>query len=221
MASPQKQHVPQDSKAEKSVFKLPKQNPYKPGTLEHEMYEKLKNGLVPQDELICICGGVTKVTLFFRTLNVVANPLHPANRWSSIVERVVHGDRKFLRLIFDVPLSVKEYWELNGHPPAMGTHFVGAEVGVVPNPYSEGTDRHLIFEKAREFRPMENILRDAQDCLHKPRFLVQKTWYDLAHPCPERHRCTKIEEKALPDGRKVVRLVPVKALLRLRHKPSS
>lgn len=203
-----------DPKGRTPVYRFPRENPYRERTLEHKIHEELIGGMIPKDELVRIDNGIATISDLFLALRVVANPLHPRNRWSSAVESVIHNGKEFLRIVFDVPLTVKEYWEQNGHPPSMETRFLdfaeNIEAGV-PNPYKEGTDRHRIFEKAREFRPLDEILADAQASCGKPRRLVQKTWYDLAHPNPEKQRYTRVEERTLPDGRKVVRLVPVES----------
>ena len=47
-------------------------------------------------------------------LHILANPLHPENRWSCLVEMVKYDDEAYLRLVPSIPMEVKRKWESTG-----------------------------------------------------------------------------------------------------------
>lgn len=80
---------------------------------------------MPESEFVQIVSGVIKIShvAALRTLQVVANPLHPKNRWKSVIEKIEFGGETYLRLVTEIPLGLKIAWEKQGHPPPMNVTF--------------------------------------------------------------------------------------------------
>ena len=58
-----------------------------------------------------------KVKVNYNYLYVLADPLHPRNNWSSLLQKFVKDGVTRYRLATEIPMAIKQEWEEKGTPP--------------------------------------------------------------------------------------------------------
>ena len=189
------------------------------------LWEQLHAGTYSLDDLLVMGDGVIDVMSFCRSFEIVADPLHPANNWRSVVEQMRLGDKVYLRLAREIPIDVKLYWESHGKPPTTAWGYATGEIMASDqrkkasptsaarpskqdsgNPYPMGSNRHAMFDLATEFRPREEILQLAVERLGFKRKNATNIWWDLANSEANGGRST-VEKRTRIDGMAEVRIV--------------
>ena len=89
------------------------------GSALRRIIEQLDNkkGIIKVDNEATYDGRGIDLKGLVSCLHILANPLHPENRWACLVEMVKYDDDAYLRLVPSIPLEVKEKWEATGKPP--------------------------------------------------------------------------------------------------------
>lgn len=184
-------------------------NPFKEGTGEHDLCEALDKGLIPEDEFVRLSDEGMSIYVFFQALDMLANPLHISNRWSTAVKVIRRKGKRCLQLVHEIPPDVRKYWEETGYPPKGKIRYLTplTDTDNLPkNPYKPGTDEHFMFGRASGFRRKTDILVEAEMALKKPRSVISEMWSRLGDYT--KNGCESSEEhETLPDGTVLVRLV--------------
>lgn len=106
-------------KKEAGTHGFPNSKDYPIGSAMRRILEQMedKKGLLKVNNKATYDGKGIDISLLVSCLHILANPLHPENRWSCLVEMVKYDDDAYLRLVPSIPLEVKEKWEATGKPP--------------------------------------------------------------------------------------------------------
>lgn len=189
------------------------------------LWNRLKNGDMSLDDLAVTRNGITNVTRFYITLRTIADPLHPDNNWSSVVEELMYGETVYLRLAHSIPMPIVEYWKAHGHPPSAGWGFfsglVGGKGSVVvdsagrdPNPYPPNLKLHSIFAIANEWTEYGRLMARIAVTVYgsdtkQNRRRAANMWHEISRSDRNDYR-SRTEERTAPDGSREVRAVAIK-----------
>lgn len=212
------------AQAKPGVVRFPETNPYAshPKSEVSWVFNQIKKGNLSPKRLALMDGdGSMDVAQFLLALDIVSNPLHPENNWSSVVEEVMFEGEVYLRLAREIPVAMKEYWIKNGRPPRVGWGYTSklsnAEFPTArcssssPNPYPQHIKYHSVFELSREWRPMPDLVDRIASRLYgqsdrKSRRKAHNIWNEVARPDRNGNRSCK-EERTTSNGIKEVRVV--------------
>lgn len=106
-------------KKEAEVHEFPNSKTWPIGSAMRRILEQAEKnkGIIKINNKASFDGKGIDISLLVSCLHILANPLHPENRWSCLVEMVKYDDEAYLRLVPSIPLEVKEKWEATGKPP--------------------------------------------------------------------------------------------------------
>lgn len=92
---------------------------FRPGSTMRTILEQMERneGIIKVKNKASYDGRGIDLNAFVSCLHILANPLHPENRWSCLVEMVKYDDEAYLRLVPSIPIEVKRKWEATGKPP--------------------------------------------------------------------------------------------------------
>ena len=157
-------------------------------------------------------------------LHILANPLHPENRWACVVEMVKYDDEAYLRLVPSIPLEVKEKWEATGKPPRqMAINDVQEMISLIlggagvmrggsgsvvtrsDNPYDHRTKYHVVFNMAGDWIPFTTLLSRIRDELCKGNDGNARSLLNLV---AKRAGRSHLQSRISADGVRMVRAVP-------------
>ena len=89
------------------------ENPILKTPLGKEILDYFKGEGLGANSLVTI----SKDTIHFSLFLVLADPLHPRNNWSSLLQKFVKDGVTRYRLATEIPMAIKQEWEEKGTPP--------------------------------------------------------------------------------------------------------
>ena len=181
-----------------------------------------KQGVIKVDNEATYDGRGIDLNALVSCLHILANPLHPENRWSCLVEMVKYDDEAYLRLVPSIPLEVKKRWEATGRPPRQtaitdiremistilgGTGITRGGSGKAGrnNPYAPGTKYHTVYEMASDWIPFRELLSRIRDELCEGNDGNARSLLNLV---AKRNGRSHLLKRTATNGVKMVRAVP-------------
>lgn len=159
------------------VHEFPNSKDYPIGSAMRRILEQIENkkGVIRVNNTATYDGKGIDLNALVSCLHILANPLHPENNWSCLVEMVMYDDEAYLRLVPSIPVGVKKRWATTGKPPrqmaindvqemisvilgAAGTAQGEAVQAKSRNPYNPKYKNHAVFEMASDWIPFRDLL---------------------------------------------------------------
>jgi len=103
----------------KKMFRLPETNDFPLESIERLLVDHIKrSGLAKSERMVKVfLGGMITCQMIYKALHVLKNPADPENNWKVLVERVFIDGEVYLRLVRELPRSVKDQWTATGRAP--------------------------------------------------------------------------------------------------------